>query len=200
MAIPNSPNWSPLTDIKKFDLPNIDKPEKPKGIVGTSIGPAELNNSQGTLNNRYWLIKQDTTTNMVVISGAIGTNWSTEVGLFIENELINQMALTFDQLGRPLILYTVGVNLKLYWYDPIAQNNVITLLGQGIDPVACFDFPANVNQSFTDVLLFYRKGSNIYMRVQRERYENEILLPVNNVSRLYSAGLRVDNRLQVLYR
>lgn len=121
--------------------------------------------------------------------------------LFNEPLPIQQISLTFDQLGRPLVFYRVGEDtLKLYWYDPIAQQNVLTNFGAGKDPTACFDFPQDTGQSFTDVLLFYVREDQVFMRVQRDRYAIEYPCPATQQRlKINSAGLRVDNRLQVVY-
>lgn len=59
MAIPDSPNWSALTDIKPYPQPAFDKPALPSGVAAISLGPISLNNSQGKLNSRHWLVNQD---------------------------------------------------------------------------------------------------------------------------------------------
>lgn len=124
------------------------------------------------------------------------------VTLFNEPLPIEQISLTFDQLGRPLVFYRVGEDtLKLYWYDPIAQQNVLTNFGIGKDPAACFDFPQDTGRSFTDVLLFYVRDNQVFMRIQRDRYEIEYPCPATQQGlKINSAGLRVDNRLQVVYQ
>jgi hypothetical protein len=199
MAIPNSPEWSSLTDVKAYPQPAFPKPPVPAGVAAVSLGPIELNDSKGVLNSRYWLVTQ--VDGQVQIQGADGLEWGVSENLFNELLPIEQISLTFDQLGRPLVFYRVGEDtLKLYWYDPVAQQNTLTAFGQGIDPLASFDFPQDTGQPFTDVLLFYVRNDKIYMRVQRDRYAIEY--PASDVIpgvRLRSAGLRVDNRFQVEY-
>ena len=68
MAIPNSPNWSSLTDVKPYPEPNFVKPPMPQGVAAVSLGPIALNDSQGVLNSRYWLVTQ--TAGTVQIQGA----------------------------------------------------------------------------------------------------------------------------------
>lgn len=58
MAIPNSPNWSSLTDIKPYPQPSFAKPPIPAGVASVSLGPIELNDSRGLLISRYWLVTQ----------------------------------------------------------------------------------------------------------------------------------------------
>ena len=129
-------------------------------------------------------------------------DWGAPEILFSEAQPIEQISLTFDQLGRPLVFYRVGEDtLKLYWYDPVAQQNVTTTLTTGKDPTACFDFPQDTGQSFTDVLLFYVRENQVFMRIQRDRYAIEYPCPaIQPGLKINSAGLRVDNRLQVVYQ
>jgi hypothetical protein len=129
-------------------------------------------------------------------------DWGAPEILFSEAQPIEQISLTFDQLGRPLVFYRVGENtLKLYWYDPVAQQNVTTTLTTGKDPTACFDFPQDTGQSFTDALLFYVRDDQVFMRIQRDRYAIEYPCPaIQPGLKINSAGLRVDNRLQVVYQ
>jgi hypothetical protein len=119
---------------------------------------------------------------------------------------IKQLSLAFDQVGRPIIFYrenSLGV-IKLFWYDPTASSNQIINLGQGAFPRACFDFPHDASQGFSDVLLFYVRNDSVFMRIQRDRFQTEYPTPVtasalNKGVRIRSAGLRADNRVQVLY-
>ena len=200
MAIPNSPDWSSLTDIKPYPQTSFVKPPVPAGVAAVSLGPIELNDSGGVLNSRYWLVTQ--LDGQVLIQGATGEVWMAPVTLFNEPLPIQQISLTFDQLGRPLVFYRVGEDtLKLYWYDPVAQQNVTTTLTTGKDPTACFDFPQDTGQSFTDALLFYVRDDQVFMRIQRDRYAIEYPCPaIQPGLKINSAGLRVDNRLQVVYQ
>lgn len=69
MAIPNSPDWSSLTDVKAYPQPGFVKPATPAGVAAVSLGPVELNSSQGLLNSRYWLVTQEA--GQVVIKGSV---------------------------------------------------------------------------------------------------------------------------------
>lgn len=124
------------------------------------------------------------------------------VALFEEVSQIEQISLTFDQLGRPLVFYRIGADtLKLYWYDPIAMENTVTVLATGVDPTCNFDFPQDTSQSFSDALLFYVRGDRVYMRIQRDRFAIEYPCPAESPGiTIDSCGLRIDNRFQVVYQ
>lgn len=165
------------------------------GIVSTSQVVEQITNSGGVA--------------AAVMTGSASTtvreftgDWAAPEILFSEAQPIQQVSLTFDQLGRPLVFYRVGVDtLKIYQYDPVTQQNVTTEIAVGKDPTACFDFPQDTGQSFTDVLLFYVRDDQVFMRIQRDRYAIEYPCPaIQPGLKIKSAGLRVDKRLQVVYQ
>lgn len=200
MTIPNSPSWTSLTDVKAYPVTLLQKPVRlPVLVQADSLGPLFLNNSQGSLLAAYWNVNQENSD--VILRKGVNGVWAEPVVLFQESDFIKDLALTFDQLGRPLVFYrTENLDLKFYWYDPVLQQNAIADLGQGYDPVACFDFPQDTGQAFTDMLVFYVRANRIYMRVQRDRFAIEYDTGVEHPGlRLESAGFRVDNRLQVVY-
>lgn len=200
MAIPNSPDWSSSIEIKPYINVGFTPPAPLLVLVqALALGPSSLNMSEGTLLDRYWVCNQ--VGSDVLIRGAIGEIWEEPVVVFSEPDFIKDLSLTFDQLGRPLIFYrNENYDLKFYWFDPVLGENTITALGQGYDPVACFDFPQDTGQSFTDMLVFYIREDKIYMRVQRDRFTIEYDTGISHPRiRLESAGMRKDNRLQVIY-
>jgi hypothetical protein len=69
MAIPTSPLWSALRDVKPYPQPSFIRPPMPNEISAISLGPITLNNSQGVLNSRYWLVTQEA--GQVFIRGSI---------------------------------------------------------------------------------------------------------------------------------
>ena len=202
MAIPDSPTWSGLSNVKAYPSTQFLKPDTPPDIVTSiAIGPLQLSSSSEKLNSRYWLVLQNIDNGNIEISGAIGSEWENPSPLFYEESEVEQISLTFDQLGRPLVFYRIGNDtLKLHWYDPVLQESVTVNLAIGIDPQAGFDFPQDTGQSFTDALLFYVRNDRVYMRVQRERFSIEYECPATQPGiRIVSNGLRVDNRYQVVY-
>lgn len=122
--------------------------------------------------------------------------------LFNEPEEIVQITMTFDQLGRPLVFYKLITNeLKLYWYDPVLGDNTITVIGSGTEPYAIFDFPTDTNQSFTDAVIFYiGTDTQVKYRKQRDRFAIEYAIPGLFGSKIISAGLTTENRVQVVVR
>lgn len=69
MAIPDSPQWSAVTDVKAYPQPSVDKPIPPVGVASMALGPIDLGASNGNLNKRYWLTNQES--GQVVIRGSL---------------------------------------------------------------------------------------------------------------------------------
>lgn len=179
----------------------ISKPSTPLvSPIVERIGPMALNDSEGMLIARWWACWQESSN--VVIAGAGDGGYETATVIFAEAAVISQITLAFDQLGRPLVFYKLISNdLKLYWYDPVLGDNTITTFGQGNYPTAIFDYPTDTNQSFTDAVIFYiGTDTQIKYRKQRDRYDVEYGIPGAFGSRIISAGLTTENRVQVVFR
>ena len=202
--IPNSPEWSAINTVS--DYPELDL-VKPSPLFidseyDVSLGPINLNDSQGRLDGRYWFIYQNSDTNQILVCGAEDNQWGEPIELFNESGTVWEISLTFDQLGRPLVFYRISADtLKLYWYNPVLEQTELKALAQGIDPNAGFDAPQDTGQSYSDAMLFYVRDDIIYMRIQRDRFETEYVTPsIGDNVELRSSGMRVDNRYQVVYR
>lgn len=168
--------------------------------VSERLGPSTLNSLQGNLITRWWACWQDGVN--VVVAGADGVTYGDTSIVFVESDVISQLTLTFDQVGRPNIFYKTETNeLKLYWFDPILGSNTISVIGSGTSPYAIFDFPTDTNQSFTDVVIFYiGTDTQVKYRKQRDRFEVEYAIPGLFGSSIISAGLTTENRVQVVVR
>lgn len=203
MAIPNTPNWSVITSVEQFVAVNIPKPEKPFATTVSEItpGPAQIGISEGRNNSRYWVAYYDE--GSVFIAGSENGMWSNPELLFELQEKPLALSITFDQAGRPIVLYQAkGEVLTLYWYNPVTAANEMKLIATGIDPNAGLDVITNTSAEYSDVMLFYTRNNAIYMRIQRERFEVEHETPAKLLKGLdiTSTGMRVDNRYQVVYQ
>lgn len=128
--------------------------------------------------------------------------WGPPSVVFNEPLPIREISLTFDQQGRPLIFYRVDNDtLKLYWYDANLSQNVLLTIGQGITPVACFDYIQNVSYNQSDALIAYARGNSVYWRVFRESFAIERLVRTFSTPvYLESFGLIEGNRIQLAVR
>lgn len=89
---------------------------------------------------------------------------------------ITELSLAFDQNMRPTIAYVAGGVNKLYWYDTVHEMHVTTVFNsEDRSPFVTMDdkrrpaTTANLN----DVLFFYIRGTKLYYRQQRDRFQTE---------------------------
>lgn len=199
--IPSSPEWSALSAYSPYlelDYPAPIVTGMDAAFAITS-GPAEISESKGVNMSRYWLAYQDGEKVMVKSDDSAG-GWTDPIYLFNEEREIIRLSISFDQQGKPIVLYEIkGDRLTLFWFNPVTLSNERKFITQGNVPLLCFDSPLDTGQPYSDVLAFYVRGGDVYMRVQRDRFEIEYLTPAKGIYRLLSAGLSKDHRLRVLF-
>lgn len=109
---------------------------------------------------------------------------------------ITQIALAFDQAMQPHIAYMVGGVCKFFYYDTL-QNGMRTMEIPGATtPRLCLDEKRGPFSGIADILLSYKKGTDLVVRVQRQRYGVEHVLGSNLAGELLTVGLNSVNRLQ----
>jgi hypothetical protein len=196
--IPNN-SWIDDTSISDFESYGVVKPDyRSTNIYRLSLGPSELNFGADGLMVRYWLIQVESGT--VKAYKFNDNNEAVFDADLFDNGTILELAATFDQLGQPLVFYSTGTGLELWWYDPIAQAYVTANLGEGSSPFATFDIRYDPGDQNSDVILFYVKAGAIYYRLQRDRYTIEYTTPVvSGVNKILAADMTVDYRLQLVY-
>lgn len=204
--IPRHPNWYSLKGaVGEYVKSTLTYPIINHSLFSLSLGPERLSESNGKLDSRYWVAFEDD--NGIYISGANEGSWSESVFLFEVALKPSEIQLTFDQLGRPIVLFVIGDDINLYWYDPVSEGPEVKYLCKGSFVQAGFDYFYNTSDPDSDAMCFYVRGNSFYMRLQRERWDieheetivDENLLPVNQLE-LLSNGLRDDNKYQVVYR
>lgn len=206
MAIPNNPNWSGITDTQDYIEHDIIRPpmidiEDVTQTIG--LGPENLYDSGGRLDKRYWLLYENPVTEgEILISRGNNGVWEEPTILFRDTQKINELSLTFDQLGNPVVFYRLYADfLKLYWYNSVTSSYEIKDLATGSNLISGFDARQETSVQYSDAMLFYVRDDKIYMRVQRDRYEIEyVTSAVGKNVVLRSCGMTVNNRFQVLYR
>jgi hypothetical protein len=166
-----------------------------------AVGAAELSQSDGRLDMRNWIVYQDS--GYVVVRGAIdGTTWGSPVTLFEEAAAISDLALAFDNLGRPAVSYRKAAGGVFLWFYDSQLGAITTKLisETGITPVMDFDIKSDSSSVDADIMLFYVQDDAIFMRLQRDRFEVAYPTGVQYpFLRLEKAGMTEDNRFQVVY-
>lgn len=135
--------------------------------------------------------------------------WSWPTYLFPEPEGIKEISVTFDQLGRPLVFYRINEDdLYIYRFNFLTQVMERSFLTNGVNPIASFDYVYDTTNPDSDALLFFRRGTQVIMLMQRDLFAIEYLVPIQLAPdveftiediKLYDAGYRIDNRFQLRY-
>lgn len=122
----------------------------------------------------------------------------------LEEPYIEEFSFTFDQNMQPMIAYVVGGNAYFRWYDTTIEDFTVTDLGAVLTPRVFYDdkrFLGSEGYQRSDVILGYVRDGNLYMRMQRDRYEDEYLLAedVNPLIKIgFTRGLRVQFMHEIL--
>lgn len=109
---------------------------------------------------------------------------------------ITFVSLAFDQSMRWAIGFTHEDKGKLLWYDSLAAGYTVLEVQGAVKPFVALDVRDLVYVGVSDIIVSYMRGTSIYTRVQRERFQTERLLKADAGSSLSRFGLSVVNRLQ----
>jgi hypothetical protein len=177
------------------DFQSPDNIESPSLLIDYELGGVALNNPLEGLRKRVWILEVDKDTGDFVLSAP--ENFP--VTLFTAPGT-TEASLTFDQNMRPVVAYVQEGVAKFYWYDTVLGAAVTTVLASDVrNPKCCLDDkrPYQTAQGSNDVILAYLRGTGLYYRQQRDRFETEYLLkdPIPG-SKLLRVGMNSVWRLQ----
>jgi len=195
MAIPENRLSTSL--VERLWIPP-DERERPTFTVDYEFGPIALNNTSKGLFYQPWTLSYDAgASNLIVTPEVTGPPV-----VVLNTPGVTQCTLAFDQNGNVTIGFTGGGVPKLYWYDTLAANYVITTFdADAIFPTVCLDDKRFTQSNSSDILMFYTRPVlglyNLYYRQQRERFETPRLLKTDTYPYLYKAGMNYGNRVQI---
>lgn len=112
----------------------------------------------------------------------------------------SSFSFTFDQNMNVAVVYTVGADAYLYWYDTASSGYEVTQLTDAITPRVSLDDKRQTQTGTSDVILAYIRSNNLYFRAQRDRYEIEYLLASSVDAVIVQMGMSAQNRLQFKMR
>lgn len=116
--------------------------------------------------------------------------------LNVEN--VAALSLSFDLSMRPIISYLANKHCYLWWYDTSVSKQITTDLGDGITfPQLSLDERRSVQSSNADVILTYIRNNQMFMRLQRERYQTEH--EITRAKRLIQIGSMKNSRFGFAY-
>jgi len=111
---------------------------------------------------------------------------------------ITEISFTFDQNMRPAIAYVQAGVAKLWWFDTVAGEQVVTEYPEAITPRVILDDKRFTQTLNSDVILGYVHDGALYYRQQRDRFSIERLLDAGPHVGLVKIGFNVQLRLQFL--
>jgi hypothetical protein len=116
---------------------------------------------------------------------------------------VTQLSFCFDQNANFTIGYTALGVAYLYWFDTSQSMYVTTPSGEGaISPAVTLDDKRNTQTQANDMILMYTKQEidlsyTLFMRMQRERFEDEYQMAINVRPHIVNLGMNVGLRVQV---
>ena len=113
---------------------------------------------------------------------------------------ITQLSFTFDQNMNPFVAFVAAGVAKYWWFDPLAGTTVFADIPGASSPRCNLDDKRS-GQTFlgsSDIILAYLKGTDLYYRQQRDRFNIERLLKANAGNELLAVGMNTALRLQFI--
>lgn len=110
---------------------------------------------------------------------------------------ISEVSLTFDQNMRVAVAFIEDGLMKLLWYDTTIAAEVVTTF-TGKNPRVLLDDKRDYFLADSDILLFYVKNRQLYMRAQRDRFMIEYMLHFPIDGRLRTVGMGRHYRVQIV--
>jgi len=115
---------------------------------------------------------------------------------------MTEISFSFDQSMRPAIAFVQSGVAKVYWYDSVEGDMVITEIGEGVvTPRITYDDKRQLGSggySVSDLVLAYVLNDNLYIRLQRDRFTIAYLL-AEEVTPLIKIGFTRALRLQFMH-
>lgn len=115
-------------------------------------------------------------------------------------ENITEISFSFDQNMRPVVAFQQDGISKLFWFDSVAGQQVVTEYEGALSPKVVLDDKRATQTNNSDVIFGYIREENLYYRQQRDRFLIERLLAPAPRARLEKIGLNTKLRLQFQLR
>lgn len=174
-------------------LPPDDMP--PTATRDYELGGIALHDPTQGLRVQVWTFDLDPGTGELVASAP---SLDEPVSIFTQAGT-TEMSATFDQNMNPCVAFIQSGAMRLYWFDTAAGAQVYTTFGSGYaSPRLALDDKRSLESGTSDIILAYVVGSELRMRMQRDRFGVEYVL-YDGIPEGYTfrqMGLSTVNRLQ----
>lgn len=170
---------------------------EPSPLIDWEMGGAALNDPTQGLYVKPWYARLEIDGVTEVSSIWIGSDTDPEV-LFLQQDGITTVSLSFDQNMNPVVAYMQNSDAKFYWFDTLIPGYTTTTLpvGTGV-PRCCLDDKREMERETSDILLFYTRSGTLYFREQRDRYTVEYSLETGVIGDVLVCGMTDRLRVQI---
>lgn len=172
-----------------------DDIEQPSLLVDYEMGGVALNDPSQGLEVYTWIAQYFPATGDVTIFAP-----GVPATILFNAPDITEISLAFDQNMRPVIAYVQAGQAKFFWFDTVIGETLVTTLPiDARTPRCSMDDKREMqtSQGQNDVIIAYLRGTALYYRQQRDRYENEYLLTATAPgTKLIKVGMNKLRRLQ----
>lgn len=138
-------------------------------LIDYEMGGVALNNPSEGLLVKQWRVRVD---GDIVY---LGPEDGDEQSVFIRPG-ISEIALAFDQNMQPAVAFVQEGAAWLWWFDSSTSGMVFSQFPGAVNPRLTLDDKRALQAGNSDVILAYLRGSSLYYRQQRDRYQVEYLL------------------------
>lgn len=167
-----------------------------RNVVDYEWGGVALQDSSQGLMVQFWRARIESENTQIIIDAQ-----NIAPFVLITGVNITEVSLAFDQNMNPAVAYVEDGTPKLYWYDSTVPGMVTTTFPNIVTPRVSLDDKRDSQSQNNDVIFAYMKNSNLYMRMQRDRYGVEYLLAEDIDSPgLIKIGMSRQNRFQWMFR
>ena len=172
-----------------------DSIERPSALVDYELGGRALNDASEGLQVHRWIAEYDPSNGHVSVSapGYPQTTIFTALN-------VTELSLAFDQNMRPFVAFVQAGQAKFFWFDTVlGETRISDLPADAKTPQCCLDDKRDTqtSQGANDIILAYLRGTGLYYRQQRDRYEVEYLLTAAAPGKkLLRIGMNQGRRLQ----
>ena len=160
------------------------------GLIDYDYGPIAINDLSKGLMCKYWrgFVKEG---DLYFEADDVKPFVVTHVGE------CDHISITFDQNARPCVAYANMNSGKLFWFDPV-ENRFNTLdLGATKTPHVCLDDKRDFNIQNSDIVLVYINGSEVYTKLQRDRFTVAYAMGPTGGTKITAFGMSSENRMQI---
>lgn len=155
--------------------------------VALALGPEVLNVQQSEVLTKLWQVDVDELGNV-----QISSHEDSPVTLFT-NPYIDNVDLTFDTIGGPIVTFEALGGVYIYWYDPVAAEYLQQFVQYGNTP-SCF-LDIKYPSPDAKVIVAYKYGSEVKYRLSSDRFVTEHDAGMVGVDTFDGAYMGTNNRI-----